>query len=171
MQKTLLKTLDTLLYLLVVPFGILYVYPHFLLGVEKRLGIELPLFVTLEYVGVLLLFLGGILALSCGIVMRMSVQGSINPFTKPVDLVRTGPFAVVRHPMMWAGKFVLIGYVLIYSSPILLLWLAAWSRLAVIYIARYEEPYLLKMFGDSYKDYCESTPRWWPRWKKTTRRS
>lgn len=42
MFKKLLNTLDTLLYLLVAPFGILYVYPHFLLSVEQRLGIELP---------------------------------------------------------------------------------------------------------------------------------
>lgn len=167
MFKKLLNTLDTLLYLLVAPFGILYVYPHFLLSVEQRLGIELPKSVMLEYMGVLLLYLGGVLALSCSLVMRFSVKGSINPFTKPVDLVRTGPYALVRHPMMWAGKFVLIGYVLIYSSPVLLLWLIAWSRLAVIYIERYEEPYLLKVFGQSYQDYCQSTPRWWPRWKKS----
>lgn len=60
MFKKLLNTLDTLLYLLVAPFGILYVYPHFLLSVEQRLGIELPKSVMLEYMGGVAAVFGGV---------------------------------------------------------------------------------------------------------------
>lgn len=168
MLKKLLDALDSLVYVLVAPFGILYVFPRFFLGLEQSLGVELPRFLALKYTGVLLMNLGGILALSCLIIMHFADRGSISPFTKPTQLVRKGPYALVRHPMMWAGKFVLIGLTLIYSSPLLLLWLIIWSRFAVVYIDRYEEPYLLSVFGDSYSQYCQTTPRWWPHIKKPT---
>jgi len=163
-MRTLVDKLDTLVYGFVAPFGVLYVFPRFFLGLEAAWGIELPRFLLLKYAGVVLMNLGGVLALSCAVLMRLNGRGSISPFASPASLVRRGPYAWVRHPMMWAGNFVLIGLTLIYSSPLLALWLLIWSRFAAVYIARYEEPYLESVFGDAYRDYCRTTPRWFPGW-------
>lgn len=162
-MRRLVGLLDTLIYGLIAPFGILYVFPQFFLGLEDRLGIDLPQVPVLKYVGVLLLNAGAVLALVCAAMMRWHRRGSFSPFQQPTTLLRHGPYAWVRHPMMWAASLVLIGLPLIHSSPLLLVWLLVWCRFATVYIARYEEPYLLSLFGDSYRDYSEQTPRWFPR--------
>ena len=163
MLEKLGEAIDTLIYGLVAPFGVLYVFPRFFLQLEHSLGIDLPRFIALEYIGITLMYMSAILAISCALIMRFSGKGSFSPFAKPVTLVRKGPYALIRHPMMWAGKFVLIGLTLIYSSPLLALWLVIWSRFAVVYIDRYEEPYLISRFGNAYLEYRQATPRWWPR--------
>ncbi|MBA1262813.1 methyltransferase family protein [Stutzerimonas stutzeri] len=162
-MQRLIKSLDTLIYGFVAPFGVLYVFPRFFLGLEQNLDIELPRILALKYTGVLLMNLGGLLAITCALFMHTRKSGTISPFVRPTELVRRGPYAWVRHPMMWAGNFVLIGLMLIYSSPLLALWLLIWSRFAAIYIDRYEEPYLVRIFGDEYREYCRTTPRWWPK--------
>jgi protein-S-isoprenylcysteine O-methyltransferase Ste14 len=49
------------------------------------------------------------------------------------------------------GSFALLVYALAYW-----LWLNA-------FVARKEEPDLLREFGDTYADYCRDVPRWIPR--------
>lgn len=166
MKQRLLSMLDSAVYGFVAPFGLLYVFPRFFLGLETAWGIELPRLLALKYTGIALMNLGGLLALVCTVLMHTTESGAISPFERPKALVRRGPYAIVRHPMMWAGNLVLIGLMLVYSSPLLLLWLLIWMRFAAVYIARYEEPYLLSVFGDSYRDYCREVPRWWP-WAKS----
>jgi protein-S-isoprenylcysteine O-methyltransferase Ste14 len=100
--------------------------------------------------------------------MYMHGKSTVSPLSGPKALLCSGPYKWVRHPMMWSGTFVLVGLTLIYSSPMMALWLAIWSRFAAVYIARYEEPYLESVFGDRYRDYCRQTPRWFP-WQSATR--
>lgn len=170
LMRRLIGAVDTLIYGVVAPFGVLYVFPRFFLGLEHSLGIELPRILVLKYAGVTLMNLGGLLAITCAVLMHSRKGGTISPFARPTALVRRGPYAWVRHPMMWAGNFVLIGLMLVYSSPLLALWLLIWSRFSAIYIDRYEEPYLVRVFGDEYLDYCRATPRWWPDFSRTLSR-
>ncbi len=166
-MKRVANLIDTLVYGFIGPFGVLYVFPRFFLGLEETLGIELPRLLPLKYAGIALMDLGGLLALICAVLMHRSEDGTVSPFVRPRTLLRRGPYAYVRHPMMWALNLVLIGQVLIHSSPLLVLWLLIWGRFAAIYIARYEEPYLLRVFGDEYRDYCCMTPRWFPFWRSS----
>ncbi|WP_313107137.1 methyltransferase family protein [Stutzerimonas nitrititolerans] len=161
-MKKLLGRIDTLIYLIVGPFGVLYVFPRYLLQLEQQLGIELPRLAILKYAGVALMNLGGLLAVVCALMMYRHGKETVSPFVGPKTLLRSGPYAWVRHPMMWSGTFVLVGLMLVYSSPLMALWLAIWSRFAAVYIARYEEPYLESVFGEQYRDYCRHTPRWFP---------
>lgn len=164
-MSRLINKLDTLVYGFVAPFGVLYVFPRFFLGLEEALDIGLPRFLLLKYLGIILMNLGGLLALGCALLMHWHGKGTVSPFARPTALLCRGPYAWVRHPMMWAGNFVLIGLTLVYSSPLLALWLLIWCRFAAVYIARYEEPYLESVFGEAYRDYCKRTPRWFPSWK------
>ena len=158
----LIGKLDTLIYLIVGPFGVLYVFPRFFLQLEQQMGIELPRLALLKYAGITLMNLGGLLAIVCALMMYWHGKGTVSPLAGPKALLRSGPYGWVRHPMMWSGTFVLVGLMLVYSSPLLAVWLAIWSRFAAVYIARYEEPYLESVFGEQYRAYCRQTPRWFP---------
>ncbi|MHB0764977.1 hypothetical protein ACYCFC_11475 [Stutzerimonas sp. NM35] len=92
-MQRLIKSLDTLIYGFVAPFGVLYVFPRFFLGLEQNLDIELPRILALKYTGVLLMNLGGLLAITCALFMHTRKSGTISPFVRPTELVRRGPYA------------------------------------------------------------------------------
>jgi len=154
---------DSLIYLFIGPFNVLYIIPFFFRKIESSLGIKLQLFYTLDIIGTILLWVGAIIAIWCSILILINRCGSIVPFFTPTKLVTSGPFSQVRHPMMWSLLFVLFGEVLIYSSPFTFLWLLIWIRFSIIYISKFEEPRLHMLFGDAYQKYTTLVPRWLPK--------
>jgi protein-S-isoprenylcysteine O-methyltransferase Ste14 len=159
-----LQVVDSLIYLFIGPFTALYIIPLFFREVESSsLGIVLQRFNTLEIIGTILMWVGALIAIWCSILMFINRMGSVVPFFKPSMLVTSGPFSQVRHPMMWALFIVLFGEVLIYSSPFTLFWLLFWIRFSIIYIGKFEEPYLHRHFGDVYQKYSTIVPRWLPK--------
>lgn len=165
-----LYIIDSLIYLFIGPFNVLYIIPMFFRDVETSLGLKLKQFYALNITGTVLLWIGLIIAVWCSILMLINRLSSIVPFFKPKALVTSGPFSQVRHPMMWALFIVLFGEALIYSSPFSLLWLLIFVRFSIIYIGKFEEPYLHSHFGDFYRKYSVLVPRWLPRCFVTNRR-
>ena len=157
------KQIDALIYGLIGPFSILYLFPRFCLDAEARLGINLAVISVFKYLGIILMNLGLFIALWSALQMYRTKKASPSPFTLPQKIIKNGLFGIVRHPMMWALHFVLIGQVLLYHSPLILLWFVLWCRFSYVYIERYEEPYLVSVFGKAYIDYCKATPRWIPK--------
>jgi protein-S-isoprenylcysteine O-methyltransferase Ste14 len=154
---------DSLIYLFIGPFNALYIIPLFFRGIESSLGIKLQQFYALNIIGTVLMWVGLIIAIWCSTLMLINRLGSVVPFFKPTALIISGPFSQVRHPMMWALFVVLFGEVLIYSSPLSLLWLLIFVRFSVIYIGKFEEPYLHSLFGDVYQKYSTLVPCWLPK--------
>jgi len=157
------QMLDSLIYFFIGPFTVLYIIPLFFRGIEASLGINLQQFYALNIIGTVLMWIGAIIAVWCATLMLINRLGSVVPFFKPTTLVISGPFSQVRHPMMWALFIVLFGEALIYSSLLDLLWLLIFIRFSVIYIGKFEEPYLHRHFGDVYRKYAALVPRWLPR--------
>lgn len=80
------------------------------------------------------------------------------------QLVTSGPFAIVRHPM-YAGLIVAsIGALLIYFTWTTL-YFALFAPLTLIR-ARREEQALSAEFGDQWVDYCRRVPMIFPRLRK-----
>lgn len=156
--------IDCLIYLFIGPFNALYVIPLFFRGIESSFGIKLQQLYTLNITGAVFMWVGAFIAIWCSILMFINSFVSIVPFFKPTALITSGPFSQVRHPMMWALFIVLFGEVLIYSSPFTLLWLLIWIRFSIIYIGKFEEPYLQRNFGDAYQKYSTLVPRWLPKY-------
>ncbi len=160
-MKYLLKFVDSCIYLFIGPFTILYIIPLFFRGIESNVY-TLPSNDYVDYLGIFFMWFGGALAFTCGVMFFLNKYGSVVPFFKPTQLVTKGPFALVRHPMMWALFLVLIGESLSFSSPFTFGWFIIWARCSHIYICRYEEPFLLRHFGEIYQQYAEKVPRWIP---------
>ena len=157
------RMIDTAIYGLIGPFAALHILPRYFLGMERAWHIDLTRLFMARQIGSILMTSGAALALYCTVLMYLHNKGSISPFLRPTALVSSGPYRLVRHPMMWALNLVLIGEVLTFSSLLIFLWLLLWARFSALYIDRYEEPYLRSVFGDDYIEYCRVTPRWIPR--------
>ena len=91
-------------------------------------------------------------------------RGTPAPIDPPTRLVVQGLYRFVRNPMYLSVGTLLVGEVIVSASLALaaytaLVWLA-W-HLVVVFL---EEPALERTFGDEYRAYRASVPRWVPRW-------
>jgi protein-S-isoprenylcysteine O-methyltransferase Ste14 len=78
------------------------------------------------------------------------------------ELIRTGPYAWVRHPIYSGLLLAMIGTALARREPrgflaVILLWLGFWIK------SRMEEGFMLKTFGPEYEEYSRSTGALIPR--------
>jgi len=95
-------------------------------------------------------------------------QGTPNPIVPPRRLVTTGPFAWTRNPIVLSHALASLGVAFLVESPAALL-LVLLLGVPVQLIARIEEKSLETRFGDEYRAYRESVPRWLPRRPRQSR--
>jgi protein-S-isoprenylcysteine O-methyltransferase Ste14 len=117
----------------------------------------------------LLLLVGGLLII-CGAVIvgwtiylfRVKGKGTPNPKLPPKTLIVVGPYKYSRNPMALGGFLTLLGQALVYYSPTLF-GIAVLFAVIVYFNAMFvEEPELQKRFGESYEDYTQQVPRFFP---------
>jgi protein-S-isoprenylcysteine O-methyltransferase Ste14 len=89
-------------------------------------------------------------------------QGTLAPWDPTRHLVVEGPYAHVRNPMITAVLAVLLGEAALFGSPALLIWAAIFFAVNWVYFVLSEEPGLERRFGDEYRAYRRSVPRWIP---------
>ena len=131
---------------------------------HQLLPFQVPIPTAIRVPGGGLLFVGGLLTwLRCLDVFSRRGAGTPFPLDAPRRLVTSGPFAVVRNPIMAAELCVIWGEALYTASLGVLLYAASTSVLAHIVVTRVEEPELRQRFGEAYEQYCRRTPRWLPR--------
>ena len=77
------------------------------------------------------------------------------------NLVTTGVYAFVRHPMYLGFLLILLGFFL---ASLSLLSLVVWAGLFVFLdrMATYEERDLCRILGEQYLDYQKQVPKWLP---------
>jgi len=102
------------------------------------------------YVGLLVCFLGGVMALTANINITATPLGE--PFTK-------GIYRISRHPLYLAGFLVYLGIGIACASWLYLLFAFAWIVLWHIVLPT-EERDLIDQYGDAYREYLNRTPRW-----------
>lgn len=88
----------------------------------------------------------------------------------PHQLVTSGPYAIVRHPMTTSYLLFLVGLALIVPSPVMLLWLIPLTAgLFYEYLEYTEEVQLRRWFGQEYETYHHRTPSIIPKlWPQST---
>jgi len=115
-------------------------------------------------VGIILLVIGGVVALWSVILFLTIGKGTPVPLSPPKEFVARGTYKYTRNPMMLGAWLMLIGEALILHSLILLFFtIFVCVPGGILFVIKYEEPDLEKRFGNMYLEYKKKVPRWIPK--------
>jgi protein-S-isoprenylcysteine O-methyltransferase Ste14 len=124
-------------------------------------GVALP--PSARTVGIVLMILGGIVAVAAASWFVVAGRGTPAPFDPPRRFVPSGPYRWVRNPMYVGAFGVLAGWGLWQRSlPVALVAVPA-ALAAHLFVIFYEEPSLRRRFGAPYERYLTLVNRWIPR--------
>lgn len=115
--------------------------------------------------GILLLFLGVFFVAYTNKSFLKIGKGTLAPWDPPKKLVVDGAYQHVRNPMISGVLMIVLGEALIFSSIELFILFILFFIINHIYFVYFEEPGLIKRFGDDYINYMKNVPRWIPRLK------
>ena len=153
--------LKTLLFTIFVPGSVLVGAPYLLLD-----GFPTPTAGPLTWIGALGAASGACIYFRCAWEFAVRGLGTPAPIAPTKHLVITGLHRYVRNPM-YIGVFLVIGgESALFHSAILAVYAAILCVPVQLFVVFYEEPKLLRQFGESYEHYRHSVPRWIPRVKK-----
>lgn len=116
-----------------------------------------------EMAGIVVGGAGAVLALWCILAFALVGKGTPAPFDPPRKLVVQGPYQWVRNPMYIGAALALCGAAIFYRSVPLLGYLGVFLIATHVFVVRYEEPTLGRLFGDDYQAYRTNVRRWLPR--------
>ncbi len=107
------------------------------------------------------LFAVSILLIVTGLVTVLAAMGKLGwgeTFGKEAAVLRrTGLYRYSRNPQLVGGLFLIVGYALLWPSWSGAVWVGIYVVIAHFMI-RTEEEHLERLFGEEYREYCESTP-------------
>jgi protein-S-isoprenylcysteine O-methyltransferase Ste14 len=144
---------------LILPVSVLILIP---LWIEKNIIPEnIPALIT----GLVIICLGlGLMIVCISLFIRIG-KGTLAPWTPTRKFVIAGPYRYVRNPMIIGVLIVLIGESVAILSFNILIWSIAFFIINNIYFTLYEEPNLIRKFGQEYQDYKSKVHRWVPQLK------
>lgn len=90
-------------------------------------------------------------------------EGTLAPWDPTRKLVVRGPYLRVRNPMITGVSLVILGEGLALGSVPILIEFGLFALANAIFIPLFEEPGLVRRFGDEYVEYRRAVPRWIPR--------
>ena len=133
-------------------FLAVWIADSFFLHISTFLSDYVPLYIRLVILG---------LALIIAIYLFRSGHVVISGEQRPNNVVATGAFRYVRHPLYLAGILTYLGMIV---STLSLFSFAVFIGILVFYnyIASYEEKLLEAKFGEDYPDYKKRTGKWLP---------
>jgi protein-S-isoprenylcysteine O-methyltransferase Ste14 len=141
----------------ILPVIVLIIVP---LNIEKNI---LPHNTFALIAGLLLIFTGlYIMILTITKFVRIG-KGTLAPWSPTGKLVIDGMYRYVRNPMIIGVLIVLTGESIAILSLNIFIWTLIFFIINNIWYIFYEEPDLEKKFGDEYRKYKKSVPRWIPR--------
>ena len=108
-------------------------------------------------IGTVWLYVGlPIFALALAMTLMSSISFATTPLGEPVT---KGVYRISRHPIYLSGFLLYVGIGIACASWVLLLCAVVWIVLWSIVVPT-EERFLLKKYGDAYREYMNRTPRW-----------
>jgi protein-S-isoprenylcysteine O-methyltransferase Ste14 len=164
LRKT-MTALKTLLFTVILPGAATVYIPYWLLS-SPSAPAPMPIG-GFRYIGWLPILLGAAIYFRCAWDFTYAGKGPPAPIDPPKEVVVRGLYRYVRNPMYAGILTLLFGEALFFASRQLFVYAGAIFLLFHLFVIFYEEPALRQKFGESYRRYCETVPRWMPRWKKT----
>jgi len=123
-------------------------------------------FTWYEYKGWVIYPLGGGL-FAAGWIIRVWSQMHLHYRLKVHKvLTLTGPYVYVRNPIYIGNTLILLGVTVLAGMPWLTPVMFACCALTYTLVVRYEENHLSGKYGEPYREFLQSVPRWIPRWEK-----
>lgn len=144
--------------------GLWIAAPFLALGRPHRLTAPWSLPLWLEFASAAIVLLCLIVTWICWKKMGKAWRMGINPNEK-TQLIVTGPYAYLRHPIYAISTVMAIFSVLAVPSPLMLA-AALVHSLLLQWESRREEQYLLRIHGEAYRTYCQSVGRFLPRFSQ-----
>ena len=154
-----MKNFSKQLLSLILPFTVLVIIPFL---IEKQIEISFNLLFIL---GTLFVIAGLILLIRTISMFIQIGKGTLAPWNPASKLVCNGVYAYTRNPMITGVLLILLGEAIIFYSKAIFNWFILFFIVNNIYFLIYEEPGLVKRFGQEYIDYKKNVPRWIPRLK------
>jgi protein-S-isoprenylcysteine O-methyltransferase Ste14 len=157
-----MNTIKTVIFIIAVPGSVAIIIPIYLILPLDKNTIQLGVFSWLALpfwgVGLAILFW-------CAVDFVRKGQGTPLPADAPRHLVVDGLYRYVRNPMYVGVLLFVIGNAIWFGSPLLSLYAAILWVIFHIFVLLYEEQHLRKTFGVEYQQYCQTVPRWIPRFR------
>lgn len=90
-------------------------------------------------------------------------RGTPLPLDAPRKLVIQGPYRYTRNPMYVAVFSALVGWLILFPTLALAIYVLFFLVAVNLFVRGYEEPHLRQVFGAEYEAYLGRVPRWLPR--------
>jgi protein-S-isoprenylcysteine O-methyltransferase Ste14 len=160
-----MMTLRHLLSVLILPFMVVVALPTWLLSsaADTRWPPDWSLRWLPQLAGLIIAAAGLALFIWCVSLFAQVGHGTLAPWDPTQNLVAAGPYRFVRNPMISAVALLLIGQALFFGSRLVGGWAALFLLINHVYFIVSEEPGLEQRFGENYRRYKASVPRWFPR--------
>jgi len=114
-------------------------------------------------IGTVPLVIGAVILLRCVRDFYVSGKGTLAPWDPPKRLVIVGLYRVTRNPMYVGILLLLTGWSLLAASSLLAGYTVILAIGFHLRVVLYEEPTLMKLFGEEWTRYAATAPRWLPR--------
>ncbi|MEK6300837.1 MAG: isoprenylcysteine carboxylmethyltransferase family protein [Acidobacteriota bacterium] len=153
--------IKTLIFTILAPGTLTILIPRWLLA--SSAGRECFSIGVFRYLGLAAIIVGTSIYLWCAWDFTFAGKGTPAPIDPPKELVARGLYRYVRNPMYVGMTSVLIGEAFLFQSLTLLAYAGTVLLVFHLFVVLYEEPALTRKFGDSYRRFRETVPRWIPR--------
>jgi len=150
-----------------LPFMAVFSVPVIILFFTRQIHIGWYLPVPMNYfptiIGLILMVIGSYLLLITTYYLAKYGEGTLLHWSPPTKLVIHGIYRYVRNPMVLGILLTVLGETIFFGSiSIFVLFWVLFIGNNIIFI-KFEEPDLIKRFGEDYQVYMKNVPRWLPR--------
>lgn len=152
----------TAVFFVVGPGLVAGLVPWLISGWQVR-GPVSPLAIIRMALGGVLLVLAIVVLVRAFARFVMEGRGTPAPVAPPERLVVGGDYRFVRNPMYLAVITAVLGQAMIFGSLGLLVYAVALWVITAAFVRWYEEPVLLRRYGDEYERYRLAVRAWLPR--------
>jgi protein-S-isoprenylcysteine O-methyltransferase Ste14 len=121
---------------------------------------------ALRLTGLILIAAGLAVVLEAFARFALEGLGTPAPVAPTRTLVVSGFYRFVRNPMYVAVTALIFGQALLFASWGVALYGVVVAAAFHTFVRLYEEPTLLRVYGEEYAAYCAATPRWIPRFRR-----
>lgn len=157
MKETTKLILKTVAFSLTLPLLFAFVFPLIILFYLNFFTFEIY---YLKYTGLAFIIIGiAIYVISCYYFIFYG-KGTPSPLDSPEKLITEGIYKYTRNPMYLSGILMVLGEAIFFESFMILLYSFLLFLVYHFFIVFYEEPHLMKKYGQIYEEYMKRTPRW-----------